>query len=98
MTVTSKITTKSLIIGKQQLYNIVMGDVEPTSRECYQEIKRLWAEAANDDWRGEVKIIPGIAERFCLQVAKHDREHPSQAKSGPDAPTVERPTAPPPRN
>jgi hypothetical protein len=67
-----------------------MGDRKPTSRERYQEIKRLWDEAAKDDWRGPVKIIPGITEKFVLEMAKYDRAHPEQVKSGPKAPPKSR--------
>jgi hypothetical protein len=66
-----------------------MGDTEPTSRERYREIKRLYDEAAKDDWRGPVKIIPGITDRMIVAMAKYDREHPEQATSGPKAPSLE---------
>jgi hypothetical protein len=68
-----------------------MSDTESeTSKERYREIKRLWDEAAKNDWRGPVKIVPGITERFVREMAKSQAEHPETVRSGPKAPPISR--------
>jgi hypothetical protein len=64
-----------------------MSNTKPeTSRERYREIKRLWDEAAKNDWREPVKIIPGFSERLVREMAKWQAEHPEYVSSGPKAP------------
>lgn len=67
-----------------------MSDIEPTTPERYQEIKRLWDEAAKNDWRGPVKIIPGWQEQQARAWARYLAEHPDEVKNGPKAPPKSR--------
>ncbi|MHB8262956.1 MAG: hypothetical protein ACYDGY_04300 [Acidimicrobiales bacterium] len=68
-----------------------MSDTVPeTTKERYREIKRLWDEAAKDDWRGPVKIMPGFEELCDAEHRKWMAEHPEVVTTGPKAPPISR--------
>ena len=79
-----------IVAAKQERYNMIMSDTEPTSRERYREIKRLWDEAAKNDWRGPVKIMPGWQESEAAALARERAKYPGRTENGPKAPSKSR--------
>ena len=68
-------------------------EVTPHVTDHDRQIVRLWAEAAEDDWRGPVRVEPGWQDRAAAALARWQREHPECAANGSsNHPTAQTPT------
>lgn len=64
--------------------------VVETPKERYREIRRLWDKAANDDWRGPVKVMHGFEKLSDAEHLKWLAEHPEEVSSTSSVPTTSR--------